>query len=496
MRRNNIAFKIISTILIFTFTYQQILFAADMSYGIPADNEENRSGFVSKDALQKAEARQEALIDKMNDYLEWRLSSGYYTNDDWNLKKKSGAGDSGAANGGGEASDTVTYTREASSGTDSTAPKMTLTTEAGDIIDYGETIERVTQKDGTIIEDITLSSDGNILNAIVRDPDGTVLAVEGGKAVSSLASDGTATHYDANGRIVSQVAPDGLVTSYTYLLDASGNVTKTTVTTPDEIIEYDKDMALLKTAKSDGAVIKYVGGVISEITGSDGLRYIFEKVENEQSVEVRMRKVVDKDGYTVTFDNSCNVSSVTSPSGTITAYSSSGKPLSTYNSAWGGVTYDDKGRYSSFEYGTSKLLFSYQEDKNGAIITTFVEDKNAGAVAKYNASNTLVSVRQNDSTVDEATLTALKSQVDTLQKELDAATSDCAAKQTKLNAAKTALDNAVKLKDTALKSYNAALTALANATQARQTAEARLPGEANSVVTSYVYSSGKISLTQ
>src|SRR3989338_247520 len=84
-------FKIVDIALIAAFCYQQILYAADFSFDMPGENDKNRSGFMSGSRLDAAQARQEALIKRLDDYLEWKIANGYAKEEDWNLKKKTGA---------------------------------------------------------------------------------------------------------------------------------------------------------------------------------------------------------------------------------------------------------------------------------------------------------------------------------------------------------------------------------------------------------------------
>ncbi|MBI5124276.1 MAG: hypothetical protein HZA72_02525, partial [Candidatus Omnitrophica bacterium] len=292
--RRNLLFKTISLTVTITFLYQQLLWAID--YGLPVDNEKNLSGFMTADKLSEAQTRQEELIRRLDQYLAWKVASGYNDTEDWTLQRKTGATETS----------TTTQTQTATS---TTEPPQTLdpsllslTTQTGDVLNYrGQALERVVLNDGTLLENLTLSDTGDILSGIIRYPDGSVFTVEEGRVTSSLSSDGTATHYDINGRIESEVAKDGIVSYYTYEFDEAGNVIKTTVTRPDSITEYGEDLKLQKVTKFDGTIIEYTNGIISKITKSDGSVYVFGRKQvtapdGTDELVVSLRQYKDPNG--------------------------------------------------------------------------------------------------------------------------------------------------------------------------------------------------------
>ncbi len=269
MKTTSPIFKCISIILVITFLWQQIVFASDY-YGIPQDNENNYSGFMSADKLTEAQARQEALIQTLRDNLEWRLSNTYQDDNDWNLQLKTSL------------SGTSDPTQPPPEGTIPTTGDnpLNLTTQLGDVLSYkGQTLERVVQADGTVLEQITLSDTGDILSGVIRYPDGTAVTIESGKVKSSIAPDGTTTHYDENGRISTQVAPNGLVAYYTYVYNEAGEVVKTTVTASEYISEYGSSSRLEKVTKKDGTIMRYQDSMLTSIEKPDGSAYTFTRKE-------------------------------------------------------------------------------------------------------------------------------------------------------------------------------------------------------------------------
>ncbi len=99
--KKSVIFRIISIILIFTFLYQQLIWASDYSFGIPIENSENRSGFVTVNQLEESQKRQEELINRLQENLSWRIKNGYIS-EEAELQKKTSAGEVSVTASSGE----------------------------------------------------------------------------------------------------------------------------------------------------------------------------------------------------------------------------------------------------------------------------------------------------------------------------------------------------------------------------------------------------------
>ena len=131
----HLSFKIISLIVVFTFLYQQLLWAVDYEYGLPVNNDENRSGFLSAESLAQAQARQEEFI---------------------------------------------TYLQSVESANSNQAQTTTaVTTDAGDVVHYsGDTLRYIERPDGSVLDAVTLTSANDLADAPVRYPDGPLLIIQ------------------------------------------------------------------------------------------------------------------------------------------------------------------------------------------------------------------------------------------------------------------------------------------------------------------------------
>ncbi|MFH0772582.1 MAG: hypothetical protein V1933_08190, partial [Candidatus Omnitrophota bacterium] len=262
-------FRFLSLFLAFTLLFQQILFAIDPS---PIQTNQNNPTFVPIDRAQESKASQQALVDKLNDYMNWKASS------------------------------------VSSAAQDDQPAKFSVTTAAGDIITYnGDKIERVQHKDGVVIDRIELSAEGTISDAVVTYPDKTMLVIEEGAVKGSLSCDGAATNYGQNGLIESQIAKDGAISLYAYEFGETGNITKILITSASSIAEYDENSRLEKVIKLDGSTIDYEDGLISSITNSSGAIYLFAKTEQDGLIEVRPVTYTAGDGLKVAFGDNAGV---------------------------------------------------------------------------------------------------------------------------------------------------------------------------------------------
>ncbi|MFC1589958.1 hypothetical protein ACFL42_00540 [Candidatus Omnitrophota bacterium] len=288
LKKNKLV-RVISAAVIMTFIWQQIAWAGGGYVALPAENDRNQTGFLSPQRLQEAQARQEALIGRLNDLLDRKLSCGEEEEDEgeWHLERKAPSGVQAAAIVPQSSEETIQGQGAA----------FSVTTENGDVIHYlGSEITRVECADGTIIEDIELDEEGDIYGALIKYPDTTVIAVEYGRPVCLIAPDGTVVHYDSEGRVEYIVSPDGIVSDYAYEFDGAGNITRTIVTDPDSTCEYGADSKLAGVTRSDGTVIEYENGVITRITKQDGSQFIFIKEEASGQVTARLHQYVDTDG--------------------------------------------------------------------------------------------------------------------------------------------------------------------------------------------------------
>ncbi len=279
--RRNLLFRVVAITVTVTFFWQQLVWATGEPYGQPINNDENRSGFLTAEELAQAQARQEEFIA----YLQ-------------------------AVEDGGAIP---------------TENLLSVTTEAGDILHYsGDTLKYIERPDGSILDTVGLDAAGELLNSTVRYSDGSILIIENGKNKSFARPDGTVIHYNTDGLIEEEVLSDGLVLNYSYEKDASGNVTKTTVTSGRTVSEYDAGGTLTKVTKSDGTILEYADGIPTKITKADGSFYAFARTDStapdgSAEIKVRLSQYGDASGTIYNYEGD-TVISVTLSDGTIYNY--------------------------------------------------------------------------------------------------------------------------------------------------------------------------------
>ncbi len=157
---------------------------------------------------------------------------------------------------------------------------VSVTTESGDVIYYRDgSIYYIERPDGTVIQNVVLGGNNELLDADIIYPDGVILFVRGGKMGGVIDTDGTMITYDDKERVSTAVYTDGRTLTYTYIEDALGNVTETIITDGLRTAYYDGQGRLKKMIRADGTVIEYEEGILRKITDPDTTVYLFDKVQ-------------------------------------------------------------------------------------------------------------------------------------------------------------------------------------------------------------------------
>src|SRR3989338_8199536 len=221
--------KLISSVLVFTFSYTQLLYAADVRQMLldakMAFLEEDQRRAMTSDDLLSSQSTQESMIDQQN----------------------------------------VLQSLEGPMDSTSLTTSFSLTTQNGDILKYvGDRLSQVQRPDGTLLNNIQLGSDGNILNADLRLSDGSIQVFQDGKVLGYKTPDGTDVEYDlTTGKILKTTSKDGLLTT-TYTYAPSGetildNVSyKTTYDSQGKLKEVLSKLNSQKTLYSQGMLQKIV----------------------------------------------------------------------------------------------------------------------------------------------------------------------------------------------------------------------------------------------
>src|SRR3989344_4935458 len=190
--------KPVSLVLVFTFSYTQLLWAADVRQLLldakaSFEDDTRRGGTMTAADLESAQSAQQAAVDQQAALQDLQNMN------------------------------------------------FSLTTQNGDILNYiGNTLSKVTRPDGTTLNNIQLDANGNILNADLKLSDGSIQILNDGKIISYLTPDGTSVEYDIQtGRVSKTVSSQGIVSTYSYQTDSAGNVNKTIVSSIEATATYD-----------------------------------------------------------------------------------------------------------------------------------------------------------------------------------------------------------------------------------------------------------------
>ena len=134
--------KAISLLLLFTFGYSQLIYAADVTQMIAdakalfeLENQKKAEGGVSAAQLVQSQSQQQSVIDQQQALQDLQNNNNPVSSDS----------------------------------------QFSLTTQNGDVLSYvGNKLNEVTRPDGTILNNITTDSLGNIQNANLKLSDGSI----------------------------------------------------------------------------------------------------------------------------------------------------------------------------------------------------------------------------------------------------------------------------------------------------------------------------------
>ncbi|MEI6862829.1 MAG: hypothetical protein WCK38_00300, partial [Candidatus Omnitrophota bacterium] len=289
-RKSKPVFKIIATAVVFSFLWQQVVWAGDLA-GITLDklNDEQSRSFAPQ-YLKNQQAIHEGLIAQKQAIEDGTINAGP------SLSANLSASDTTPADsetgiklqGPKRSSDNVQAMPEAAAETPQESVNdsvLSVTTASGDVIHYKNgAIDYIEKKDASgniiIIKRITgldfVDADNNLLNAEIIYPDGTSQIITDGKVVRITKPDGTVFNYNDEERISSIVYPDNSTVTYSYIKDDAGNILETILTDPEKTSYYDNDNKLTKVIFNNGKIIEYDNGILSRAVDTDGTTYLYE----------------------------------------------------------------------------------------------------------------------------------------------------------------------------------------------------------------------------
>jgi len=438
-----IAFKVISALMAGIFLWNQVAWAGDLINTVLEQQYKDQSQTFAPQYLQAQQTAAESLVDQkqaITDYINPIPASAQTdlgaTQTDESLPLRGPIAGEQSASG----VNLVAGAQSAPVAEDS--PIISLTTASGDVIHYrGSAIDYIEKQDGTVLRNIVVDINNNLLGAEISFPDGTVQTIANGKVSQVIRPDGTFLNYDAEELIYSIIYPDGQTASCSYIKDGLGNVIETILTDSEKTSHYDKYNQLAKVEFLTGKKIEYSGGAISKITEADQGQFIFS-IKNNADLTI-----------------TSSLSQYIAPSGTIYRYglNSGGTPIS--------ITVEKNGLVATYnKEGALLSVTKYGQEITPAIISQ--------AQADYDAALAFYQKTKQDVQNCQITLNAAGSDLEVKTAAKDAA-------QTALNSAILVLSNAQSIKDTkqtaytdAYNNYLAAKTAYDSANTALNNARA------------------------
>ncbi|MDD5436751.1 MAG: hypothetical protein PHX20_04315, partial [Candidatus Omnitrophica bacterium] len=289
-----IVFKAISCLVAGIFLFQQVAWAGDLVETVLNRQSDNQAQTFAPSYLQNQQAIQESIISQKQDAENFANSVSAAGIIDSAVPQPEGDNSvtlQGPRGGGGAKTVQPMASASAEDGGasqaggqsgDADAPILSITAASGDVIHYkNNAIDSIKKTDGTILRNIVVDENDNLIGAEITYSDGTIQTVAGGKVVRVTRPDGTVYNYNSEELIESVVYPDASSAVYSYQEDSEGNILETIMTDDKKESHYDTAGRLTKVVFKDGKTIKYDSGVISEITESDLGRYIFDIKANE-----------------------------------------------------------------------------------------------------------------------------------------------------------------------------------------------------------------------
>ena len=269
-------FKIISCLVAGIFLFQQVAWAGDLIDTVLNKQTDAQAQTFAPSYLQNQQAMQESIIGQKQDAENFASSVSAVNSASSNNKQQSSDDASlplKGPRGGRSASIAKAATASAQvqqQASDSNNPVLSVTTAAGDVINYkNNAIDSVQKKDGTVLTNIVVDANNNLVGARITYKDGTVQIVANGKVSQVTKPDGTLINYNDDESIASVVYPAGTTVNWSYTKDNQGNITQTTLTDPQKTAIYGSDNKLQKVVYNNGETIAYQSGVILSITEAD-----------------------------------------------------------------------------------------------------------------------------------------------------------------------------------------------------------------------------------
>gem|GEM_PF-1704550 len=257
MKFSQILKKVISSTLVLTFSYTQLLWAG------PRDMMTQSKAFFDEEAQRRGMSADEFVSQSPNQSAVDRQNL---------LEAMSGP--------------VTTNTTSNSTNT------FSLTTQNGDILKYvGDTLSQVKRPDGTLLN-ITDFSNGIIQGANLEFTDGSLQLFQNGKIKNYTTPDGTLVEYDPSTGEITQTTKDNVITTYTKVGE------DLVLENPSFKTTYDSNHKLKQVEdKTKHTTTLYTNGLLETIIKQNGTQILFKQEVIGDQTQVSFKDYVDAQGH-------------------------------------------------------------------------------------------------------------------------------------------------------------------------------------------------------
>ncbi|MDD4203304.1 MAG: hypothetical protein PHQ52_07540, partial [Candidatus Omnitrophica bacterium] len=181
---------------------------------------------------------------------------------------------------------------------------FSVITEQGDTVYYqNNMISRIEKVDGVVFEDIVISDAGDLTDAVITYPDGSIQILSNKKVISLEKPNGMKCFYNENEQISCISTPEGKEYIYTYITDDQNNVLEIQVQDEEKIVYYTPEEVIKKVSYTSGKEILYdSNGCVSHMTTETGTEYIYNTIETGSGYETKLF-YIEKENTRYYFDN-------------------------------------------------------------------------------------------------------------------------------------------------------------------------------------------------
>ena len=381
-----ILFKTISATVAGIFLWQQVVWSSDLLDTVLQKQSQQQTQTFAPSYLQTQQSVTQSVVDQKQAVedainMQTAVNTQPPPAETLDLKGPRGGGGGQTANATMKAATTGSPTQNGS--------VLSVTTQAGDVINYKDgQIDSIQKSDGTLLKNITLDENNNLLGAEIIHTDGTRQIVANGKTSQIIRPDGTTYNYNDEELVSSILYPDGSTATCSYVKDGQGNIIETILTDSEKTSHYNSNNQLTKVEFSNGKTIEYDNGVLSKAIDTDGTTYLYETTQiTEAGVTeyvAKLKTIISTSGVKYHIDDN-NISDIELSDKSLSNFNldSSGKIIN------GEIDYSDNTKVLVENYKIKELTdasgvkTTYQYSPDGLTCDVVIDDHGATNIYRY-----------------------------------------------------------------------------------------------------------------